>query len=559
MSLKMLRPLTNFKSILLGSFLHLAVVMPLFAQERSKMEQWHLLDEEVDSLPGVSAHRILQGIGKNFKPFDVVVAVIDGGVDINHPDLVPVLWKNRGENPDNGIDDDGNGYVDDLRGWSFISGRGGEVNQDTYEVTREWVRLREMKKKGLVQQKDSLQKAYRKEVEFHYKTRLKEAKANHKMGTKLQKANANFHTQLVLAGGDSADISALKVKGRWGKSVKRIYWMSNLSGTAVSDVYSELNSICSRLCDMYDYNLNPRFDPRGLVGDRYEDVKDRFYGDNRVTGPDASHGTHVAGIIAAAHGDQRGMSGVAPNARIMSLRAVPNGDERDKDVANAIRYAADMGAKVINMSFGKSFSPGESLVQEAIRYAASRDVLMVHAAGNDGLFVPDIPTYPRAPQIDDARFSFWIEVGAIGPNKDPINRITSFSNFGSPVVDVFAPGQDIYSTLPDGKYGAQSGTSMAAPVVAGMAALLRGLYPKLSAPEIRDIIVSSVKPFPNGLVVPKADGTAAAIALSRKNTFVARKTAAAREVCVSGGVVNLERALKYAQERYPGQMAEYKR
>jgi subtilisin family serine protease len=547
----------KFRGIFFCCFLYLATPQ-VRSQDLSKMQQWHLLDEDNDSLPGISAQRILQAIGKTYRPLDVIVAVIDGGVDTEHPDLVPILWKNRGEDPNNGIDDDGNGYVDDLRGWSFISGRGGEVNQDTYEVTREWVRLREMKRYGGIQKKDSAQKAYKKEVEFHYKTKRKEAKANHKMGIKLQKANNEFYAQLARVGGDSADIGAIKVKG-WGKSVQRIYWMSKLTGTAISDIHAELNSIGRRLCDVYEYNLNPKFDPRGLVGDRYEDLKDRFYGDKRVTGPDAGHGTHVAGIIAAAHGNQTGMNGVAPNARIMSLRAVPNGDERDKDVANAIRYAADMGAKVINMSFGKSFSPSEPLVQDAIRYAASRDVLMVHAAGNDALFVPDLPTYPRAPQIDDARLSFWIEVGAIGPNHDPINRIASFSNFGSPVVDVFAPGQDIYATLPDGKYGAQSGTSMAAPVVAGMAALLRGLYPKLSAPEIRDIIVSSVKPFPDEMIVPVADGTAAKIAQSRKRTFGDRKTSSAHEICRSGGVVNLESALNYAQERYPGQMAEYKR
>jgi subtilisin family serine protease len=482
----------------------------------------------------------------------VVVAVIDGGVDINHTDLVPVLWKNRGENPDNGIDDDGNGYVDDLRGWSFISGRGGEVRQDTYEVTREWLRLRNMKKSGSAQRKDSAFAAYKNEVEFHYKTKLREAKATYKLGKKLEKAHTAFYTELIRMGGDSADIAAVKTKGRLGFMVQQFYIMSNINGSEISEIQSEINSQCSRLCDMLTYNLNPGFDPRGLVGDRYEEVKDRFYGDKRVMGPEASHGTHVAAIIAAAHGNKTGMNGVAPNARIMCLRAVPNGDERDKDVANAIRYAADMGAKVINMSFGKPFSPDETLVQEAIQYAASRDVLMVHAAGNDALFVPDLPTFPRAPKIDDARFSFWIEVGAVSPT----NRIAAFSNYGSPVVDVFAPGQDIYAALPGGKYGAQSGTSMAAPVVAGMAAFLRGLYPKLSAPEIRDIIVSSVLPFPDDMILPVADGTADKIAQSRKKTFGDRATAGGREVCVSGGVVNLERALKYASERFPGQMVK---
>lgn len=548
---------------LISSFLCLllylpAFVSPLRAQELTKMQQWHLLDEDADSMPGISAVRVHAEIGKTFRPLEVVVAVIDGGIDTDHKDLIPVLWKNRKEDPQNGLDDDGNGYIDDLRGWSFISGPGGEVNQDTYEVTREWLRLEKLKKAGVRGKNDTANSTYAKMVRFHYQTRRKEARANFKNGNKLRKGNLSVYVKIQRLGGDSADVAAVRAGGRLEKRVLSIYSMSKVMGNRPSETYAELNSLSQRLCNMYQYNFNPDFNPRGMVGDKYEDGADRIYGDKRVTGPDAGHGTHVAGIIAGAHGNQLGMNGVAPNARIMCLRAVPNGDERDKDVANAIRYAADMGAKVINMSFGKPFSPGESLVQEAIRYAASRDVLMVHAAGNDALFVPDLPTFPRAPQIDDARFSYWIEVGAVDFAKDPADRIASFSNYGSPVVDVFAPGHEIYSTMPDNEYEALSGTSMAAPVVAGMAALLRGLYPKLSAPEIRDIIVSSVKPLPDNLVVPEPNGAVEKIAESQKSSMEDRETASAREVCVSGGVVNLERALKYAKERFPGQMVSGK-
>ena len=134
-----------------------------------------------------------------------------------------------------------------------------------------------------------------------------------------------------------------------------------------------------------DYAYNPDYDSRKLiVKDNYADSNERFYGNNDVEGPDALHGTHVAGIVGAVVGNEIGSDGIARNVKLMSVRAVPDGDERDKDVANAIRYAVDNGATIINMSFGKGYSWDKKAVDEAVKYAAKHDVLLVHAAGNSG-------------------------------------------------------------------------------------------------------------------------------------------------------------------------------
>jgi subtilisin family serine protease len=243
-----------------------------------------------------------------------------------------------------------------------------------------------------------------------------------------------------------------------------------------------------------EYNLNLEFDGRMPVGDNPYDLKDLGYGNGNPGNQleEESHGTHVAGILAANRINKKGVKGVAENVKLMSLRAVPDGDEYDKDVALAIRYAVDQGAKVINASFGKKFSPNASWVQEALRYAAAKDVLFVHAAGNDGvdLDLPENPNFPNdtysltgAPSEDN-----YLSVGALTPNYGP-EMIASFSNYGKKRVDIFAPGQDIYNAIPNNKYKKLDGTSMAAPMVSGVAAMLKSYYPQLSMKQIKEIIL----------------------------------------------------------------------
>ena len=206
-----------------------------------------------------------------------------------------------------------------------------------------------------------------------------------------------------------------------------------------------------------------------IVQDDETNINDRDYGNKDIMASTPFHGTHCSGIIGAVRDNGIGVDGIADNVRIMMVRAVPDGDEHDKDIANAIRYAVDNGAQIISMSFGKDFSPQKQWVDDAVRYAQSKGVLMVHAAGNDAANIDSADNFPNPTFIDgNGRATTWITVGASGDPK--LGGITaSFSNYGKKEVDVFAPGVQIYSTIPTGNnYGTASGTSMACPVVCGI-------------------------------------------------------------------------------------------
>ncbi|MEJ0080826.1 MAG: S8 family serine peptidase [Puia sp.] len=254
---------------------------------------------------------------------------------------------------------------------------------------------------------------------------------------------------------------------------------------------SKMKDYKNHVLDELDYDLNLDFNPRKIVGDDSSNAFEHFYGNTNVMGPDALHGTHVSGIIAAVRGNGIGIQGIANHVSILMIRTVPAGDERDKDVANAIRYAADHGCKVVNMSFGKSYSPDKKAVDEAVQYAMSKDVLLIQAAGNDGLNIDHEPHYPNRIYMDGTEAGAYLVVGASTSTNDS-NLVADFSNYGKKSVDVFAPGVDIYSCVPGSKYQNESGTSMAAPVVTGIAALIREYYPKLTALQVKQIIMLSV-------------------------------------------------------------------
>jgi subtilisin family serine protease len=295
---------------------------------------------------------------------------------------------------------------------------------------------------------------------------------------------------------------------------------------------SDLRDYKDQLQRQVEYNYNPDFNPRPIVGDDYSDKTERQYGNNDVEGPDASHGTHVAGIIGATRQNGLGVKGIARGIQLMSVRTVPNGDERDKDVANAIRYAVDNGADVINMSFGKSYSPYKSVVDAAVQYADSMGVLMIHAAGNDGANVDSTDNFPSPYYEDGGRAQRWIEVGA-SSWKGGKQLAARFSNYGAERVDVFAPGQSIYSTVPDNKYKRNDGTSMAAPMVSGLAALMMAYYPSLTATEVRSIILDTATRYQDQRVSrPGGKGTVQFGKLSR-----------------TGAIVNAKAALQRAEEK----------
>ena len=473
-------------------------------------DDWFLLDADA-GFPGVSVDKTYQTLLEGKEPArTVVVAVIDSGVDAEHEDLQGQLWINEDEVPGNGEDDDGNGYVDDVHGWNFIGGSGGEnVDYDTYELTREYVKL-SAAFEGIdasdVPEDQQERYAYYQEIKAAFEEKVTEAESQY-ADVQAFEAAARRATTLLrqhlgkeeITPEDLETIDATAGDLGQAKQVMTFMFANEIDPESLTEYREHLEA------DL-QFRYNPEYDPRSVVGDDYADLTERYYGNADVEGPDAKHGTHVAGIIAANRENALGAEGVASPARIMAIRAVPQGDERDKDVANAIRYAADNGAHVINMSFGKGYSPEKPIVDEAIRYADSLGVLFVHGAGNDAEDVDVADNFPSDTYADGRRAGSWIEVGAISWEGGD-DLIATFSNYGQDEVDLFAPGVDIYSTLPDDDYGDLDGTSMAAPVVAGIAALIMAYYPEFTAAEVKEILLESSTKLPGRQVIkPGTDG-----------------------------------------------------
>jgi cell wall-associated protease len=431
----------------------------------------------------MSVDRAYSELLKKRKGQPVVVAVVDSGIDLDHEDIKEVLWINAGEKSGDGIDNDSNGYVDDIHGYNFL----GESYHEQMEITR------------VVSRKIG-DAAYQAAAKSELEKELPEAKESLPQLEQIEQfvsmAHQNIQKQLGKEYYSQADLENYQPKSPQEEQLvgvlKQVMGMGQDIPTALADLDEGIKYYRSKV----NYQLNVDFDGRKPVGDNPYNFDDQKYGNGNpdIRDENESHGTHVAGIIAAVRGNKKGVDGVAKNVSIMSLRTVPDGDEYDKDVALAIRYAVDNGAKVINASFGKAFSPNAEWVYEALTYAASKDVLLVHAAGNDGADLDDSknPNFPNdhklknSPEFTDN----VITVGALTSSFGP-EMIASFSNYGKQNVDIFAPGDAIYSTMPGNQYELQGGTSMAAPAVAGVAALIRSYYPELSAVQVKQIIMQS--------------------------------------------------------------------
>lgn len=521
-------------------------ILPLagFSQEKKDTPpaNWYNLDYKSEGVMGIStekAYQLLQGR----KASPVVVAVIDGGVDVQHEDLKDILWINPKDNDDNGKDDDKNGYIDDKYGWNFLGNANGEnVNHDKLEVTRLIAKyepkyisvlpstpLSEGERREFV--------AYQKMI-ADYASKMQEAQLGKFNYGRLKQEIDNIISKLGkdTAAITKADFDNFKATSDGEKIAVRVA-KEELKTTPFEKFYNDLKDADKHFSDQLQYHLNKTYDPRPRIGDNYEDGMERIYGNNDVKGPDAEHGTHVAGIIGAKRNNDKGINGVSDQVQIMSIRVVPNGDERDKDVANGIRYAVDNGAKIINMSFGKGYVYNKKIVDEAVKYAVEKDVLLIHAAGNDGKNVDITQNYPTKYYTDSlnattGEASSWITVGATGWKIDS-DLLAEFSNYGYKSVDVFAPGVSINSTVSDSKYKDQQGTSMAAPVVAGLASILRAYYPSLNANEVKDIILKSVTKVDQKVKVQQ-DGSTKKVYLD--------------EISVSGGIVNAYNAIVEADK-----------
>jgi subtilisin family serine protease len=453
---------------------------------------WYNKSPELDKICGTAVDRAYETILKDKKPQKVIiVAVIDGGVDVRHEDLKGQVWINKDEIPDNGIDDDNNGYIDDINGWNFLGNNKGEhLGEDNLQVTRiyrDYKARFEGKSENDISDKDKADFKMYTAAKAEYEEYVVKYEGIIERYTKLIVEIKTAHKELkVFLKKDSIsmdDIKGIESEDSFINSYKKVLLrgatLARLEGAiAYYKVYTE---------SYLNLDLNAR---ANIIRDNPTDMKDAFYGNGDVKGPFAEHGSMVSGIIGAVRNNGIGVNGIAAGVKIMALRSIPNGDEYDKDVALSIRYAVDNGANIINMSFGKGYSPMESEVYAAIKYAESKGVLMIAASGNEGQDVDVITHYPTPYSGKGDLVSTWLTVGA--NSKDFKEKMTAnFSNYGAEKVHLFAPGVKVISISPDDSYDMMNGTSFSCPVVSGVAALVWSYYPSFSASELREILMES--------------------------------------------------------------------
>ena len=449
------------------------------------LQRWSHLDLVKDTIPGMSVDKAYAELLKGKKGQKVIVGIVDSGVDINHEDLKAVIWTNPKEIAGNGIDDDKNGYIDDMHGWNFL----GDAVHEQLEMTR-------IVKKGPGNKEYDKAKAKLEEE-------LKGLQPQKQQLDFIVNAEKTIATQLNKSDFTLEEVKAIQSEDASVKQAKTLF-IQILSSSTKVEFDKQIEEYKDYVYGQLNYNLNVDFDGRKIVGDNPDDLKDTKYGNNNVVGPEpkeAKHGTHVAGIVAQVRGNGLGGDGVTNNAQIMTIRAVPNGDEYDKDIALGIRYAVDNGAKVINGSFGKYFSQNKEWVIDAIKYAESKDVLVVIAAGNESYDLDVTNKYPNDTYDGSPEYAKNVLIiGALAPSYGS-KMVASFSNYGKNNVDIYAPGDKIYATTPLNTYEYLQGTSMASPNVAGVATLIRSYYPTLTAVQVKQIIMESGTQLKNQVVI----------------------------------------------------------
>lgn len=532
------------KRILVSLFF--AATITLTAQNTQKRpDNWFNLDPTGNNVNGVSTEKTYSELLKDKKATTIIVGVLDSGVDFNHEDLKDVMWTNPGEIAGNGIDDDKNGYVDDIHGWNFIGGKDGRnVSDDNLEMTR---LLRKLKSKYDGKTEKDFQSKQEKEewklynaVKEDYTKTKEQFEGNYNaikfLLTNLNDIKTKIKDQQKVEKIGLKEVEAFNASEKADVRAKNIalnFMKRGGEESSLDEVITSLEDAFKQFKSYVECGLNPDFDPRSIVGDDYSNSSEKYYGNNDCNGPDSFHGTHVAGIIAASRKNGIGMDGIAANVQIMAVRCVPAGDERDKDVANAIRYAVDNGAKILNMSFGKKYSWDKKAVDDAVKYAESKGVLLIHAAGNDNLDIDHVTHYPCKKFEGKGEATNFMDIGALSWEPDT-KIVAPFSNYGKKTVDLFAPGVDIYSTTPKNGYKDASGTSMASPVTCGVAAVLKSYYPELTPQQIKKILIkSSIKTYKSKKVIKP--GT--------KDELVKFE-----KLGKNGGIVNLYEAIKLAEK-----------
>jgi subtilisin family serine protease len=541
--------INNLKNYFLGVALFAALMVSTGAMAQMSSppppadppKAWHTMDLQADGFFGISLNQAYQFVqGKKSKT--VLVATIDSGCDTAQKDLQGVLWVNPKEIPANGKDDDKDGYVDDVHGWNFLGGPNGKCDyNETTEEIRQYAKLKD-NYLTLTSASAGDEKGYK----FWLKVKAVHDSTISKSTNELAELQPEMNILMITNGfikkalnlGASDTFSAPdlgKIKSTNDTLSKSIYVWNLVFGqegatSTNAKIIKELGDYIAKLNNDINPDLNSRME---IVGDDPDVRNTKPYGNNILKYADASHGTGVAGLIGAKRGNGYGIDGVADNVRLMIIKAVPDGDEYDKDIANAIHYAVDHGAQVINMSFGKKLSPHKDWVDEAFKYAAKKDVLLIMASGNDNLNVDSVQEYPNDTFADgsatDADNVISVDASAW---KQDTTLAASFTNYGKKNTDIFAPGVKVTSIDSDAEFNTADGTSFASPITAGIAALILEYYPKLSAAQLKQAIMASATPL-TGMMVNKP-GT------SQKVDF--------STLSKSGGVVNAYKALVFASK-----------
>ncbi|HOU97585.1 MAG TPA: S8 family serine peptidase [Bacteroidales bacterium] len=501
-------------------------------------KNWHLKDIKEDGVVGISldkAYKLLKDNHRKSTP--VIVAILDSGVDTTHEDLKPFLWVNPDEIPNNGIDDDHNGYVDDIHGWNFLGNAKGEnIDGETLEKTRLYGKLLSVFKDKdtnhlTIEEKKDWELF--KKVKTDYENDLSEKKREYEMMQKVYdrtiRVTASLKSYLKKDSITVKDITELKQSPIDSiKNLARMYERISKNNFNAENLLSNIKNIKKDL----DTELNPECKVRELVGDNPYDMNDSIYGNNDVMGPSCGHGTFVSGIIAADRTNANDAYGIADNVKIMVLRIVPGGDERDKDVANAIKYAVNKGARILNMSFGKTYSPEKYMVDKALELAAKKEVLCIHAAGNNGENNDIVLHFPTPnTEVGQIITPYWLDIGASSSKPDE-NLLAFFSNYGQKSVDLFAPGVKIFSVSPHHRFQTSNGTSASCPVVSGVAALIMSYFPELTTAEVKEILLKSVIKYKHQIIIPTK------LEPKGKTSF--------KKLSKTGGIVNAEKAVKLA-------------
>jgi len=534
--------------LLIGCFLQILSI----AQTNVSSKNWHWKDYKKDTVHGISLYQAYEFLSKTEKKSTpIIVAILDGGIDTNHLELKNKLWVNQKEIPNNGIDDDNNGFVDDIHGWNFLGGKDGRnidkaadeksriyhTYKSQFESITDSTRLKTALQKKLYQtwKQAAAALAFSNQDAANLQYIKMARNALQRLGKVISREmnDSNFTIQ---------NLETFQPVGRITLEAKMAYIKSvQIIGIEKETPYAEMMDDLNEYIEGKEKSSMAKLTPpenirAEIIKDHYEDLFDNHYGNNDIMGPNSKHGTHVAGLVASIPDSDWQISKLYPSIQIMGVRVVPDGDEYDKDIALGIRYAVDNGAKIINMSFGKSFSPEQPWVDSAIRYAAKKDVLLIHSAGNEFYDLDNIQVYPNPYSStfqDTAK-----NVLTVAASSDLFingSLLTDFSNFGPKIVDVLSPGNKIYSTFPGAtNHGYLQGTSMSAPIVSHIAALIRSYYPPLTAIEVKKIIMQSVWK-------PVNHNESFSIPQKVENKKL-------QEIAFAGGIVNAANALIMANE-----------